>query len=454
VPQYTQLILAPGGGAAAAQESTSSPQKKGSAQNVGVPRGAPTTKKQLVERAKAFEEQLKAKRAGHDGIVTFIMNGSRMRLKLVHEKLLITFQMDGVRAPNAERAAGNQALNVPKAEPFGTESLAFCREQCMQQDVKVVVNRVDPSGTFVGQIFVNKGGQRQDLAVMLLEKGLAYCDSWNQNQSYYSSEEKAKKASLAWWSVPHADAGAAEQEAASAAASKAGKPIKGEIYHINSVNSFYMVPTGTDSIKVQNDCQAAGKDSYFKPCDSANNRPRKNRLYVAQYWEDKKFYRAKYEGAAQDPSYQFSMFFIDTGITSDCDVVKEIPTSSDLGNLSKMPACAQHCSLYGIRTTDEFEWEAAEAFFKKTNKKVVSGVTEGVFYDQGTLTQKVTLGLNNGSDNLQLALLKDALVRLTKKEKTPQQFDYKQWSQAETQAKRNHTKLWQYGDVGSDDEDY
>lgn len=40
--------------------------------------------------------------------MTYVINGSRMRVKLVHEKMSITFQMDGVRAPNAERTGGQQ----------------------------------------------------------------------------------------------------------------------------------------------------------------------------------------------------------------------------------------------------------------------------------------------------------------------------------------------------------
>lgn len=39
----------------------------------------------------------------------------------------------------------------------------------MQQDVKVQIERIDPGGTFQGKLAV--GPKKQDLAMLLLEKG-------------------------------------------------------------------------------------------------------------------------------------------------------------------------------------------------------------------------------------------------------------------------------------------
>lgn len=79
----------------------------GEAAKLAKPRG-PVSRNELTERARAFEPELVAKKGGHEALVTFIMNGSRLRLKLVHEKLIINFQMEGVRAPNAERSLPSQ----------------------------------------------------------------------------------------------------------------------------------------------------------------------------------------------------------------------------------------------------------------------------------------------------------------------------------------------------------
>lgn len=77
-----------------------------------------------------------------------------------------------------------------KPEPFGNESLQLTRENCMQQEVRVQLNRCDPAGTFTGQIF--KKGEKQDLALTMLEQGLCYCDQWCSYQPYFTAESKAK----------------------------------------------------------------------------------------------------------------------------------------------------------------------------------------------------------------------------------------------------------------------
>merc|ERR1712139_724193 len=119
---------------------------------VGRPRG-PTTKKELSELAAAYENQLKGKE--HQGIVTYCLSGSRCRLELPFEKLQVNFQINGVRSPIAERFSGGKGSGKGgmRPEPFGNEALQLAREQILQQDVKVVIERIDPTGTFMGTLY-------------------------------------------------------------------------------------------------------------------------------------------------------------------------------------------------------------------------------------------------------------------------------------------------------------
>ncbi|CAD7961464.1 unnamed protein product [Amoebophrya sp. A120] len=416
-PVYTELILQP----------PNAPKSRG-----------PTTKKELTERAKAFESQLCANRNGHDATVTYLMNGSRMRIKLIHEKILMNFQMNGVRAPNAERqmpATSAMAANIPKAEPFGTESLQFARELVMQQDVKVVLDRVDPAGTFQGTLYLKKGGSQKgpDMATMLLEKGLAYCDQWCNNQSYFTIESRAKTAKLNYWSVEHEDLSAVQEQTQNLA----GQPVKGEISQINSLDSFYLIPAGGAQLKIQNELNQ--QISKFEEV----SHPQKRSLYAVQYWEDKKWYRGRLEGKGTEG--QFSFFFPDFGYTADVDSVRKIPAGS---SLLTTPGVAMHCALYGVRTNDEYWEQACETFFKCTEKKTVNGSIEKSAGGQSYCV------LFASGICVNEALVKDAVARLTKKESKPLSVDYNQWKKAETEAKRGRAKMWRYGDVGSDDEDY
>lgn len=66
----------------------------------------------------------------------------------------------------------------------------------------------------------------------------------------------------------------------------------------------------------------------------------------------------------------------------------------------------------------------------------------------------MVLFLSNGIC-LNESLVKDAVARLTRKENKPSApADYAAWQKAQADAKRSRNKMWRYGDVGSDDEDY
>eukprot|EP00392_Amoebophrya_sp_AT5.2_P007904 g7923.t1 len=412
------------------------------------PKGrGPSTKKELTERAKAFESQLSANRNGHLAVVSYIMNGSRMRLKLVHEKIHLTFQMNGIRAPNAERLGmpAHAAANVPKPEPFGTESLQLARELCMQQDVKVTIDRVDPAGAFQGTLYLQKGTQKTDMGMMLLEKGLAYCDQWCNNNAYFNAEAKAKAAKLNYWSVEHDDQAAVVTEQVAS-----GTPIRGEISTINSLDSFYVVPSGGAELKIQNElAQGVSKFEEFLGGGSGMQ-PSKRGLYAVQYWEDKKWYRGRYEGKGSEGLYSF--FFVDFGYKADVDHVRKLPVGN---SLATAPATAKHCALYGVKTNLRFWEDACESFFKKTDKKAVNGTRISTIEgSSGAGQNSVVLFLSNGIC-LNESLLKDAVARLTRKENKPSApADYAAWQKSQADAKRSRNKMWRYGDVGSDDEDY
>lgn len=68
-----------------------------------------------------------------------------------------------------------------------------------------------------------------------------------------------------------------------------GAPIKGEIVHVNDLSSFYIVPAGGADKKMQSEVAAA-----VSQCKDEQSL-QKRRIYIAQWPEDKKWYRAKVE---------------------------------------------------------------------------------------------------------------------------------------------------------------
>ena len=135
---------------------------------------------------------------------------------------------------------------------------------------------------------------------------------------------------------------------------------------------------------------------------------------------------------------------MDFGYSCDVKVVKSLPPGHPL--VTAKPV-AEHCALYGVKTADEWWESACETFFNFTSGKPVEGTIENA-YDG---VKKCTLFARG--ECIQEHLVKEGVCRLTRKEKKPSRGEYKKWEVAQTTAKRSRTKLWRYGDVGSDDED-
>lgn len=439
-PRYTELILQPASG--------------GSGQ-AGRPRG-PQTKKELSELAMAYENQLKGKE--HSGIITYVLSGSRYRLKLPYEKLLVNFQMSGVRAPNPARGGKGGGKGASKGEgkgegsfrgePFGDDALQLAREQILQQDVKVMIERVDPNGTFMGTLYTtSKDGRtkKNDLGKELLSRGFGWTDEYCYNNDYKVVEAAAKENKLGSWSIERVAPKKQKEEHDELAI---GEMFQGSISYVTAVDDFYVIPDQDEAEEVQNKINEI--EEYCKLVE----KPRKSEIYIVQDYEDKKWYRATYEGHGSEG---FTMKFVDTGAIAEVesDAVKQIPKGHELNNT---PYAAVNCQLYGVKSVEDTWEQSGEALFKLTNKQDIMGVVEyrtgGRARDgPGSLKMKVTLMM--GKKLVQEELLKEGVVRLKLRENQPGggRVDIKTWKDAQEKAKRARVNMWRMGDPGDSDEE-
>merc|ERR1712194_73841 len=431
----------------------------------------PKNKKELGELAKAYESQIVQKSAGHEGVVTHIMGGSRMRIKLNHEKILFTFQMQGVKCPNApSRADASNAtpeqrrLAAQYAEqPFGAESLQYAREMLMQQEVRVVIERVDPAGSFIGALFISKnrgGPKNEDLGLQLIKRGLAFCDDWCRSDVYWNAEGQAKKDKLNWWSVNHseeAEQTAAVQDESASASTSVGGSVKGELISLQSLQDFYLVsPPGKDrEMKQMIVSDFNGKVEQ----KSADGGLVKKQIYLAQSWEDKSWSRAFWLGRGTEGG-KFSTFLIDYGSYMETDEMRKILPGSKL--LTEPPACVR-CGLYGVRTSNDVWTEACEAFFALSGKgkTTLTGSVEVVEYDRSAPVgvpnqiRKLVLKSPNG-DCLNEQLVKESWARLTRREATfsiAAGINYANWKQTEKDCSKKRLRLWRHGCPDSDEDE-
>uniref|UniRef100_A0A0N5CHK2 Micrococcal nuclease n=1 Tax=Strongyloides papillosus TaxID=174720 RepID=A0A0N5CHK2_STREA len=147
-------------------------------------------------RAKQFLPSLQ-RVTKHSGIVEFVTSGSRYRIFLTKENLVISLALSGITCPRAGRPGGNDN------EPYGVEATNFAKKFALQHDVEVEIESVDKTGGFIGQIYlVNKGGNI-NVAKSLVENGLAYVhgtiDKTRFASEFYAAEDSAKKKKLNLW---------------------------------------------------------------------------------------------------------------------------------------------------------------------------------------------------------------------------------------------------------------
>uniref|UniRef100_A0A0K0EWU5 Staphylococcal nuclease domain-containing protein n=1 Tax=Strongyloides venezuelensis TaxID=75913 RepID=A0A0K0EWU5_STRVS len=147
-------------------------------------------------RAKQFLPSLQ-RVTKHSGIVEFVTSGSRYRIFLPKESLVISLALSGITCPRAGRPGGSDN------EPYGVEATNFAKKFVLQHDVEVEIESVDKTGGFIGQIYLVSKGGNLNVAKSLVENGLAYVhgtiDKTRFAGEFYAAEESAKKKKLNLW---------------------------------------------------------------------------------------------------------------------------------------------------------------------------------------------------------------------------------------------------------------
>ncbi|KAF3919685.1 hypothetical protein ABW20_dc0105936 [Dactylellina cionopaga] len=127
-------------------------------------------------------------------VVDFIASGSRFKLLIPKENVRLTFVLSGIRAPRTARNPSE------KSEPYGPEALEFTTRRAHQRDVEIDVENIDKANGFIGTMYVN----RENIAKLLVEEGLAQVHSYSAEQSghgpeLFAAEKAAKEARKNLW---------------------------------------------------------------------------------------------------------------------------------------------------------------------------------------------------------------------------------------------------------------
>ncbi|KAA8492726.1 Ribonuclease TUDOR 2 [Porphyridium purpureum] len=173
--------------------------------------GAPDAKKRARDML-PFLEKAGAMR----GVVEHASTGSRFRVYIPKDHMIIPVALRAARAPaparrNATGATGTAAAE--RGDPMGDEALFFARSMFLQRDVDVTVCGIDRNGTYLVDLRLAEGSSHsstasqkaRDCATLLLEHGFAELSVGPSgaaaSKQYESAEASAKAARCGIWQI-------------------------------------------------------------------------------------------------------------------------------------------------------------------------------------------------------------------------------------------------------------
>ncbi|KAJ6339433.1 hypothetical protein OIU77_007407 [Salix suchowensis] len=107
---------------------------------------------------------------------------------------------------SAQRLAASSAPPEVAPDPFGMEAKHFTELRTLNRDVRIVLEGVDKFNNLIGSVYYPDGESAKDLALELVENGLAKFVEWSANmmeedakRRLKTAELQAKKSRLRFW---------------------------------------------------------------------------------------------------------------------------------------------------------------------------------------------------------------------------------------------------------------
>lgn len=375
-----------------------------------------------------------------EAMVEFVASGSRMRLYIPKESVLVTFLLAGVNCPRAARPAIGGGMQA--AEPFGEEALIFTKEKVLQRDVNVTIEEMDKAGNFIGWLWVDN----ENLSISLVEHGLASMHHTAETSEFArvlrAAEDNAVRRRFGIWRDLVEQDKEAEEKKNAPVLDRTLKYEKVVITEITPEGIFYAQSCEMGA-KLENLMERLHQDfKNNQPLPGAFT-PRRGAICAARFTVDNLWYRGKIEKIIDQNSVQ--ILYIDYGN-------REILQSSRLAALpagtdTDLPYAHEY-SLCCVKlpTDPDDRADAIAAFSADTlNKKLHLNVEMRGAPPAVTLIDPATnvdLGKN---------LIKEGLALLEWVCEHRMAPLVKEYSAAQEHAKAQRLNLWRHGDITEDD---
>ncbi|KPI91897.1 nuclease domain-containing protein 1 [Papilio xuthus] len=377
-----------------------------------------------------------------EAVVEFVASGSRLRLYIPKESVLVTFLLAGVVCPRGARpGAGGGPMQI--AEPHGEEALQFTKEKCLQRDVHVTIEDMDKAGSFIGWLWI----ENENMSVSLVEHGLATMHHAAESSEYAraikTAEENAKMKRIGVWR----DFIEADREIEK----ERNAPIMERVVKYDKVIVTVVKPDGNfyvQNIDLIPKLEALMERMHhdFKNCSSpmpGSFVPRKGYMCAARFTADNNWYRAKVEKVTDDGFAH--VLYVDYGNREILDFTRlaPIPPSLDIE-----PPYVNEYVLSCIKLPSDADdlREAVRAFCADTlNKKLLLNVES-----RGTPPAVTLVDAATNSDIVK-NLIKEGLVLMDYTREPRLAGLMGEYRAAQEHAKTSRLNLWRHGDITEDD---
>ncbi|CAB3225154.1 unnamed protein product [Arctia plantaginis] len=377
-----------------------------------------------------------------EATVEFVASGSRMRVYIPKESVLVTFLLAGVNCPRGARPAIGGGGGMQEAEPFGEEALHFTKEKCLQRDVVVTIEEMDKAGNFIGWMWIDN----ENLSVALVEQGLASMHHNAETSEFAralkTAEENAIKKHIGIWKDFVEVEKETEKERNAPIQDRTLKYEKIVITEITSEGHFYVqnVDLGGKLESLMEKIHQEFKNNAPLPGSYV---PRRGNICAARFTADDQWYRAKVEKVTEDKKAH--IFYIDYGNREVISITRlaALPAGTEI----EPPYATEYvlCCVKFPSDPDDRS-EAVAAFSADTiNRKLLLNVEI-----RGS-PPAVTLVDPNTNADIAKNLIKEGLVLMENVRDHRLAPLVSEYRQAQEHAKSSRLSLWRHGDITEDD---
>ncbi|QDZ23584.1 staphylococcal-like nuclease domain-containing protein [Chloropicon primus] len=387
-----------------------------------------------------------------NAIVDYVLSGHRYKLLVPKQAIALTFALSDVRCPG-------------RNEPYSDEALKYARVHCMQRDVEIEVESIDKMGTFTGKLRLLHGNNKRiDIAEQLLSQGLATIHGYNVSSGspLTLAQSRAKDARINLWKdyqEPDAQAEAEAESSSGNGAQHQKEEVKIRCVCVVSGGLFYAQKADDEADALLKEVAGLGL-SESSAGDSA--RYQNGEVVLCKYKGDGQVYRARVE-RYDDKAKTYEVFYVDFG-NRDVVTAKELsPIEGNLQLKSSKPL-AFACQLAGVKVPkleEDFGYEAASELQgligrgQVLDATVESRSSEVVQGRRPETVARVALTDPETHEAIALELVKQGLARVERNKRSVlhQSDAYAALKEEEEKARKDHLNIWEYGDIGSDDEE-